>query len=285
MRFLADPLAIRLGLIFVGIVSSFLIAVLLMRRMRRSLSEEVSFAVDVPATENSPLYAVIQQLKQQKYELQNEHQSERRRTKTSENISAAVLANLSSGVIFFTPDGLIRQANTAARQILGFASPVGMTAVQIFREAELLGSTKNDPTVTGTIQLSIREKRLLCEVQAEYTSPAGELRVLDITLTAVRAPDGNVLGTACLINDQTEVARIRRQQELRGEMSSEMALVLHNSLNAISGYARQLNLDNNNDPQSAGKVAGDILEEAAHLESTIGGFLSGSTAAGAAAGT
>lgn len=256
-----------------------------MRRMRRSLSEEVSFAVDVPATENSPLYAVIQQLKQQKYELQNEHQSERRRTKTSENISAAVLANLSSGVIFFTPDGLIRQANTAARQILGFASPVGMTAVQIFREAELLGSTKNDPTVTGTIQLSIREKRLLCEVQAEYTSPAGELRVLDITLTAVRAPDGNVLGTACLINDQTEVARIRRQQELRGEMSSEMALVLHNSLNAISGYARQLNLDNNNDPQSAGKVAGDILEEAAHLESTIGGFLSGSTAAGAAAGT
>ena len=285
MRFLADPLAIRLGLIFVGIVSSFLIAVLLMRRMRRSLSEEVSFAVDVPATENSPLYAVIQQLKQQKYELQNEHQSERRRTKTSENISAAVLANLSSGVIFFTPDGLIRQANTAARQILGFASPVGMTAVQIFREAELLGSTKNDPTVTGTIQLSIREKRLLCEVQAEYTSPAGESRVLDITLTAVRAPDGNVLGTACLINDQTEVARIRRQQELRGEMSSEMALVLHNSLNAISGYARQLNLDNNNDPQSAGKVAGDILEEAAHLESTIGGFLSGSTAAGAAAGT
>ena len=36
---------------------------------------------------------------------------ERRRAKTSENISAAVLSNLSSGVVFFTPNGLVRQAN------------------------------------------------------------------------------------------------------------------------------------------------------------------------------
>ena len=63
-------------------------------------------------------------------------QVERRRAKTSENISAAVLSNLVERVMFLTPNGLVRQANAAAQQILGFASPVGMTAAQIFREAE-----------------------------------------------------------------------------------------------------------------------------------------------------
>jgi nitrogen fixation/metabolism regulation signal transduction histidine kinase len=37
-----------------------------------------------------------------------------RRAKTSENISAAVLSNLSSGVLFLTTNGLIRIANARA---------------------------------------------------------------------------------------------------------------------------------------------------------------------------
>ena len=66
------------------------------------------------APETFPLHtyhAVIQQLKQQKHELQSSQREERRRAKTSENISAAVLSNLSCGVLFFTPNGLVRQAN------------------------------------------------------------------------------------------------------------------------------------------------------------------------------
>ena len=86
-------------------------------------------------------HAVIQQLKQQKHELQSLQLVERRRAKTSENISAAVLSNLSSGVLFFTPNGLVRQANASAKRILGFASPVGMSAAEIFREAELISAS------------------------------------------------------------------------------------------------------------------------------------------------
>ena len=43
-----------IGSIFLGIVFSFVTAVLLMRRMRRSLNAESSFAIDVPASEGSP---------------------------------------------------------------------------------------------------------------------------------------------------------------------------------------------------------------------------------------
>lgn len=280
MRFLADPLFLRLAVIFAGIAFSFLIAVLLMRHMRRSLNEDSSFGAVIPTTEGSPLYAVIQQLKQQKHELQTERQAERRRAKTSENISAAVLSHLSSGVIFFTSDGLVRQANLAARSILGFASPVGMSAAQVFREAAVQGSNESPENVADLIRLSLREQTLLRQVDADYVTPSGEKRALDLTLTSVRAPEGETLGMACLINDQTEVAEIRQQQELRGEVSSEMALELHNSVNAISGYARRLL--SSSDADSSRQLAGDIVEEAANLDSKIGGFLSGATKRAAA---
>lgn len=273
---LGNPLVLRLALIFLGIALGFAITVLFMRRMRRRLSEEISFAPEVAAAGGSPLYAVIQQLKQQKYELQTAQQAERRRAKTSENISAAILSHLSSGVMFLTPDGLVRQANAAARQILGFASPVGVTASQIFRaSSEILASGEAGARISDIIQRGLRHKTPFHQSETVYVTPSGEERTLEITLTAVHSPTGEVLGSACLINDQTEVAKIRRQEFLRGEVSSEMALELHKSVRAISGYAQSLQLGG--DLEEARQLGGDIAAEAAHLEHAIGGFLSGAS--------
>ena len=84
---------------------------------------------------------------------------ERRRAKTSENISAAVLSNLSSGVLFFTPNGLVRQANASAKQILGFASPAGMSAAEIFRDAELISASDGAyANLAEAVTASLREK-------------------------------------------------------------------------------------------------------------------------------
>ena len=59
-----------------------------------------------------------------------------------------------------------------------------------------------------------------------------------------------------------------------------MALELRNSLTTISGYAQQLAA--NRDPELTHRLAADIAAEAAHLDSTIGGFLAGARAAAAA---
>jgi signal transduction histidine kinase len=67
------------------------------------------------------------------------------------------------------------------------------------------------------------------------------------------------------------MANIRRQIELRGELSAEMALALRTSLITISGYAQQL--AKNRDPELAAQIAADIAAEARHLDYTIGGFL------------
>src|SRR6202051_1035195 len=137
-------MVIRMAVVLFVMGFAFWIATMLLRRMRRVLTEE-SFAIEAaPELERLPMHtynAVIQQLKQQKHELLSLQQLERRRAKTSENISAAVLSNLSSGVLFFTPNGLVRQANASAKQILGFASPAGMSAAEIFREAELISAS------------------------------------------------------------------------------------------------------------------------------------------------
>lgn len=302
MKLLTNPIVLRMALVFVAGSFAFVVGLLLMKRMRRSISDEGPFsdASASSASESFPLHtyhAVIQQLKQQKHELQSLQVAERRRARTSENISAAVLANLSSGVLFFTPNGLVRQANASAKQILGFASPTGMSAAEIFREAELISSSQTTYTnLAEAVNAGLREKTRFQRLEARYRTPAGEERALDITISPVHAPDSEApgaagpgmagqgvagLGVACLINDRTEVTEIRRQEELRGEMSAEMALGLRNSLTTIAGYAQQLAASR--EPELARQLASDIAVEAAHLDRTIGGFLA--SAKGARAGS
>ena len=272
---------LRMVVVFLAAGFAFMIGLQLIRRMRRSITEEASFADAPSAPQSFPLYtyhAVIQQLKQQKHELQSLQLLERRRAKTSENISAAVLSNLSCGVLFFTANGLVRHANSSAKQILGFASPTGMSAAEMFREAELISASDGVyANLAEAVNASLREKTRFRRLEAVYRTPSGEERTLDITVSSVRAPDSEVLGAACLINDRTEMTQIRRQQELRGEMSAEMALALRNSLTTISGYAQQLAASR--DPELARQLAADIGAESAHLDRTIGGFLASARAA------
>ena len=279
MKLLSNPIVFRMTIALLVMGFAFWVATFLLRRMRRMLTAE-SFSIDsAPELEQFPMHtynAVIQQLKQQKHELMSEQQVERRRAKTSENISAAVLSNLSSGVLFLTTNGLVRTANAAAKSILGFASPAGMSVGEIFREARLSSSSSAE-TLAGIVQASLREPGVSRSVEADYLTPGGGKRVLEITISPVYTPSGETLGAACLITDKTEFASIQRLQELRGEMSGEMALALRSSLATISSYAQQLAVSR--DPQLVRQLAVDIVSEAADLDHTIGGFLAGAKAA------
>ena len=288
MKLLANPIVWRTALVFFAATFAFVIGRLLMKQMRSRIEDERSFAEPNPSAESFPLetyHAVIQQLKQQKHELLASQLVERRRAKTTENISATLLSSLSCGVLFFNTSGLVRQANTAAKSILGFASPVGMSASELFRGATLQRSSKTDepaPTLVEAVVNTLRATSVLRRVEADYVTPSGEERVLDVTVSPVYAANAELLGAACVINDQTGIVQMQRRQELRGEMSAEMALQLRNSLATISGYAR--NLAANQDPGAAEQLAIDIASEAEHLQRTIGGFLASAKAAGTASG-
>src|SRR5208282_5367825 len=108
---------------------------------------------------------------------------------------------------------LVKQANPAAKEILGFHSPSGMSAEDIFRGAEQL---------TEEINSVLREGSKCRQLEADYTTPAGKKLRVAVTVSPVPAVDGGQLGAACLISDRSEFERIRRQQQLHGEISAEM---------------------------------------------------------------
>jgi nitrogen-specific signal transduction histidine kinase len=264
--------------------AAFALAIALMRALRRNIAEEADMGAGAaPTLETLPLHlynTVIQQLKQQKHELQLQNQAEQRRARTTENFSQAVLSNLSSGVLVFGPNGLVKQANPAAKQILGFHSPAGMSAEDIFRDAAVSSPESNTAgsgiedsagKLSEEVHAVLHEGSKCRQVEADYFTPAGKQLRVAVTVSAVPASDGSLLGAACMINDRSEFESIRHEQQLQGEISAEMALDLRTSLATIAGYAQQL--AHNKDPEAVAQLAADIASEAARLNRHIGGFL------------
>jgi PAS domain-containing protein len=285
VKLLMNPILMRAGLVFIVAGFAFVLAIVVIRKMRRGLTDVQSEIEEgTTSLDQLPLHtyhAVIQQLKQQKHELTAQHQMERRLAKATENISAAVLSHLSSGVVFFNTAGMVRQANRAAKSILGYASPIGMSAKEIFRDA-----THDAVAGRGTSALSeavmeaLKDGTVLSGARTEYRTPANEERTIEVTMSPVMGPDNKLLGAACLFTDNTAAAAIERRIQMRGDLSAEMALALRTSLVTISGYAQQL--AKNRDPDMAQQLATDIAQEAAQLDHTIGGFLAEAKAAAAA---
>ena len=105
VRLLTNPLMLRAALVLFAAGGAFVFAVWLVRSLRRSIAAEADLESGAaPSLEALPFHlynTVIQQLKQQKHELQVQTLAEQRRARTTENFSQAVLSNLSSGVLVF----------------------------------------------------------------------------------------------------------------------------------------------------------------------------------------
>jgi PAS domain-containing protein len=175
VKVLVNPMMLRLGLLLVIGIAAFVVGAIAIRRTRKSLTSDTdSFAQAPLSSEGLPIHsyhAVIQQLKQQKHELTAVQQADRRKAKASDTLSATVLANLSCGVLFFNASGLVRQANSMARHLLGFASPVGLRANELFRTATLHGDPKS--TVDEAIAPAVQGESVVRGLVLDYKTPDG----------------------------------------------------------------------------------------------------------------
>jgi PAS domain S-box-containing protein len=216
---------------------------------------------------------VIQQLKQQKFELQNQQQAQQRRAKTSEHVTAAVIANLPCGILFVTPNGLVRQANAAARQILGFASPLGMSVVEIFRDARAIAESGSWVKAADVLKDALRGQANSADLEFSYDTPSGDSRALKLTSIPLHTPAGESLGVAAVIRDESAVTDRRRAELLRSEVSAEMALDLRTSLSTIRECASQIMASSNH--EFTKNLANDISVETDRLGKVVGEFLAG----------
>jgi PAS domain-containing protein len=282
VKLLLNPMVLRMAMLLLVAIAAFAMGAFAIHRMRKSMVPDTDSLAHSPfASEGLPVHsyhAVIQQLKQQKHELTALQLAERRKAKASDTLSATVLANLSCGVLFLNASGLVRQANSTARQLLGFASPVGMRANELFRTVTLHGNTSaNAANFEEAITPAVRGQSVVRGLVLDYVGPDCISRVLDLTVSPVLAEDASLMGTTFVLTDRTEISRIRHDQELRQELSAEMALGLRGSLTTIAGYAQQL--AHSRDTELARQLADDIAREASHLDRTIGSFLAGAKAA------
>ena len=277
-------------------VAAFGLGFFIIRRLRKNLVAETDEINQAPlAAEGLPVHAyhaVIQQLKQQKHELSAQQLAERRKAKASDTLSSTILSNLSCGVLFLNTSGLVRQTNAAARKLLGFASPVGLHSSDLFRSARLRpennallstsekttsGATMSQLTVEEALAPALAGKSAVRGLLLNYVTRDGENHVIELTASPVLGEDASLMGTTLVLTDKTDIERIRHEQKLRQEISSELALGLRDSLTTIAGYAQQLACSR--DADLARQLADSIAQEAAQLDRTIGSFLGGARAA------
>lgn len=281
-------MVLRMAALLFAALAAFVLGLFIIRRLRKNLVAETDEINQAPlAAEGLPVHAyhaVIQQLKQQKHELSSQQLAERRKAKASDTLSSTILSNLSCGVLFLNTSGLVRQTNAVARKLLGFASPVGLHSSDLFRTARLRPEN-NVLTSASTPETSIEQALApaLAGTSAvrglllNYVTRDGENHVLELTASPVLAEDASRMGTTLVLTDKTDIERIRHEQKMRQEISSELALGLRDSLTTIAGYAQQLACSRDTD--LARQLANSIAQEAAQLDRTIGSFLGGARAA------
>ena len=122
------------------------------------------------------MQAVIQKLRDQEKELAALHQRDRERAQQTERLSEAVTRNMPAGLLLISSAGLITSANPAAEVALG------VRALSYRRYTEVLGS---DRRWQNCWTPACAEASTFRREEIEYTTPAGELRQLGVTISPI----------------------------------------------------------------------------------------------------
>lgn len=258
------------------------------RRLRRALhagdgsggtgaGAGLSAPLPLPALEQ-----MLTRLKGQEEELTRLRGELRRREQDSLRLSRELLGHLPSGVLFFDPQGVVIEANPAARTALGFASPRGLRATELFRGAAVREADGRPlGEAAALLAQSIARGEPLQRKEMDYVTPEGERRTLGLTFSPLQnrldsaaaagagpgaGPDeAAVGGLICLLTDLTGIRALEQELRLRqnlaalGEMAAGIAHEFKNSLATISGYAQLLARELGPAPASGDAAGGEAL--------------------------
>lgn len=302
-RLLQNPEFMRIALT-VAIGTFFFIALplfgyFLYRKLKHEIRDEAAIPDTTRISREDAVFSyaayelLLRRANAQEKELEGLRRSERERSVESASISEAVLSNLGSGVLLFNPASLVRQANPAARSLLGYASPTGLHARDAFRGASTvrlpvfspsdaslvdLAGLEGTQLLVAAIDLATRRGLSFRRLEADYTAPDGTKRVLGVTISPVKGAGGEALGAAVLLSDLTEITHLAQQMRMRenmaslGEMSAGIAHEFKNSLATISGYAQMLLATAKLPPEDA-DFAAKIASETTALSRIVNDFL------------
>jgi PAS domain S-box-containing protein len=227
-----------------------------------------------PRTENpsafmaASMQGVIQKLREQEKELERLHKIEKERAEQTERLSEEVTRNMPAGLLVVNATGIVANANPAAEDTLG------IRGLGFRRYSEVLGETSELTRLIGECLASGKISR---REQVEHKAPAGDTRLLGVTISPIRKGTEKITGAICLLTDLTELAALQQQVQLKenlaalGELSAGIAHEFKNALATISGYAQMIRGEAGNDEVSDN--AEKILEQTRNITHVVTEFL------------
>ena len=206
MKLLANPAVLQLIGLGLLIGATAVIGFLLVRGMRKSAMEGVGptrTRIDSPNFATAAYQGVLANLKERETELKSQLTSESNRAEALETVSNAVLENIPTGVLVIAPNLLVKQANAAARSLLGYASPLNMHVKEVFRGLQTVELPSTNGALGGIGQ-AVRDVFAKGAeyrgVPAAYSTPAGEAREFQIALLPIGDIAREITAALCLIN-------------------------------------------------------------------------------------
>jgi two-component system sensor histidine kinase HydH len=163
------------------------------------------------------------------------------RAEASERLSGEIIANLTSGLLVVTEEGVVRTMNPAGRRLLGMPDADWNRP---FRDV-LAGATPLGDVIDECLSSSSPIVRRSIPMPAQ----AGTASHLGVSVSPIRDASGTNRGAICLFTDLSQVVELEEQLRLKdtlarlGELTAGIAHEFRNGLATIHGYARLLNLD------------------------------------------
>ncbi len=207
MKMLTNPAVVQMVGLFILIGGTLIFGFLVIRGLRKNVTEDLE-AIAAKPRADTPIFAlatyqgVIAGLKEREQLLNSQLSAEAKRSAMLETVSSAILDNVSTGVVMFSSNLMVQQANPAARAMLGYASPVNMHIKEVFRGLQTVELPSSNGALGGISQ-AVRDvfsnSAEYRDVPAAYSTPGGEARHFMLALLPIRDPAQQVLKTLCLI--------------------------------------------------------------------------------------
>jgi PAS domain-containing protein len=208
MKLFANPTFLQLAGLFLIIIGFLIFAFLIIRSMRKDITSESKSLSASPRTESlefatATYQGVITSLKQREQQLLGQLAAEARRVEAVEGLKATLLDNISTGVITFSSNLLVQQANPAARKLLGYASPINMHVKELFSGMHTVELPSSNGALGGISQ-ALRDVfangAQYRDVPATYSTPQGEGRQFRLILLPVVENGQQVSAALCLLS-------------------------------------------------------------------------------------
>ncbi|MCI0361675.1 MAG: cell wall metabolism sensor histidine kinase WalK [Planctomycetaceae bacterium] len=164
-----------------------------------------------------------------------------------------ILGSMVEGVLAVGPDKRILMANDAGRELLDFATPkpVGRSLLEVTRMRPVHEAVGRALTSAAP-------------VETEFDSPGAQRRT--ISLRATRLPGEPCPGVMVVLHDLSE---LRRLENLRRELVTNVSHELKTPLSAIKAYAETLRMGAVHDPEHNLDFVQRIEEQADRLHELI----------------